>query len=117
LSPGPNVWQGGQNLDGLADNLQSGNWWGAGLNGLGLLGNLGQFLRPCFAAGTPLMTPTGSKPIEQFKPGDLVLSAPEDDPDEGDKGVRNRYFSGHSHIFASETVPDTFSRRIFSEVV
>jgi hypothetical protein len=35
----------------------------------------------CFAAGTPLLTPDGAKPIEQFKVGDLVLSAPEDDPD------------------------------------
>ena len=34
----------------------------------------------CFAAGTPLLTPDGAKPIEEFKVGDLVLSAPEDDP-------------------------------------
>ena len=33
-----------------------------------------------FAAGTPLLTPDGAKPIEEFKVGDLVLSAPEDDP-------------------------------------
>jgi RHS repeat-associated protein len=38
-------------------------------------------LTACFAAGTPLLTPTGSKPIETFKPGDLILSAPENDPD------------------------------------
>jgi hypothetical protein len=37
LSPKPNIWQGGQNLDGLGSNLRSGNWWGAGLNALGLL--------------------------------------------------------------------------------
>ena len=37
--------------------------------------------RRCFAAGTPLLTPDGSKPIEAFRPGDWVLSAPEDDPD------------------------------------
>jgi hypothetical protein len=35
----------------------------------------------CFAAGTPLLTPDGEKPIEQFKPGDWVLSAPEGDPE------------------------------------
>lgn len=35
---------------------------------------------PCFAAGTPLLTPDGEKPIEQFRPGDWILSAPEDDP-------------------------------------
>src|SRR5262249_33941142 len=34
-----------------------------------------------FAAGTPLLTPDGEKPIEQFQPGDLVLAAPEDDPE------------------------------------
>ena len=37
--------------------------------------------RQCFAAGTPLLTPTGDKPIEQFRPGDWILSAPEDDPE------------------------------------
>ncbi len=31
----------------------------------------------CFAAGTPLMTPDGAKPIESFQPGDLVLCASE----------------------------------------
>jgi hypothetical protein len=36
--------------------------------------------RPCFVAGTPLRTPEGDQPIEQFRAGDLVLSAPEDDP-------------------------------------
>ena len=30
---------------------------------------------------TPLRTPTGSKNIEDFKPGDLILSRPENDPD------------------------------------
>ena len=35
----------------------------------------------CFAAGTPLLTPDGSRPIEQFRPGDWVLSCPEDDPE------------------------------------
>ncbi|MBY0459172.1 MAG: HINT domain-containing protein, partial [Gemmataceae bacterium] len=34
----------------------------------------------CFAAGTPLLTPTGSKPIEQFVAGDLLLSRDEHDP-------------------------------------
>ena len=53
----------------------------AALNGIGLLGNIGQLSRVCFAAGTPLLTPDGAKPIEQFKVGDLLLSAPEDDPD------------------------------------
>jgi Pretoxin HINT domain len=36
----------------------------------------------CFAAGTPLYyTLRDSKPIEQYKPGDAILSRAEDDPD------------------------------------
>src|SRR5205823_5076265 len=34
----------------------------------------------CFAAGTPLLTPDGHKPIEQFAVGDLILSRNESDP-------------------------------------
>jgi hypothetical protein len=34
----------------------------------------------CFTAGTPLLTPEGSKPIEQFREGDLILSRDQDDP-------------------------------------
>src|SRR5205814_959611 len=41
----------------------------------------------CFAAGTPILVPGGSKPIEQLKPGDLVLCRGEDDP-EGPVEVR-----------------------------
>src|SRR5439155_21136472 len=37
--------------------------------------------QPCFPAGTLLLTPTGDKSIEQFRPGDLILSAPEDNPE------------------------------------
>src|SRR5262249_17399684 len=33
----------------------------------------------CFAAGTPLRTPAGSKPIEQFRVGDAILSRNEND--------------------------------------
>jgi hypothetical protein len=33
--------------------------------------------RVCFVAGTPLLTPDGAKAIEQFRPGDLVLSRDE----------------------------------------
>ncbi|MGL6077093.1 MAG: polymorphic toxin-type HINT domain-containing protein [Fimbriiglobus sp.] len=35
----------------------------------------------CFAAGTPLRTPTGSRAIEELAPGDLVLSRDEYRPD------------------------------------
>jgi hypothetical protein len=45
---------------------------------------LGQdaFHRSCFAAGTPLLTPEGSKPIEEFRPGGLLLSRSENGPEE-----------------------------------
>ena len=33
----------------------------------------------CFVAGTPILTPLGSKPIETFKPGDQIISRPEGD--------------------------------------
>ena len=39
--------------------------------------SFGAMRASCFAAGTPLRTPTGSKPIEQFKVGDLILSRDE----------------------------------------
>jgi hypothetical protein len=35
----------------------------------------------CFAAGTPILTPDGSKLIEDIKPGDWVITAPDDDSD------------------------------------
>jgi hypothetical protein len=35
---------------------------------------LGAYLTACFAAGTQLLTPEGSKAIEEFKVGDLLLS-------------------------------------------
>ncbi len=34
----------------------------------------------CFAAGTPILTPEGSKPVEAIQPGDWVLALPEDNP-------------------------------------
>ena len=41
----------------------------------------------CFAAGTPVLTPAGPRPIESLKAGDLVLSRSEFDPT-GDVGPR-----------------------------
>ncbi len=37
--------------------------------------------RTCFVAGTPLMTPTGARAVESFRPGDLILSRSEFDID------------------------------------
>jgi hypothetical protein len=39
------------------------------------------FRRACFAAGTPMLTPDGSKAIEDFQVGDLILSRDEHRPD------------------------------------
>ncbi len=78
---GANAYMGYQNAKGFVSNMEQGNYVSAGLNALGFAGNVFQVLRPCFAAGTPLLTPTGAKPIEQFQPGDLVLSAPDNDPE------------------------------------
>jgi hypothetical protein len=47
----------------------------------GALANTSSLLRACFAAGTPLLTPDGHKAIDQFKVGDWILSAPEDNPE------------------------------------
>ncbi|MGP0062531.1 MAG: polymorphic toxin-type HINT domain-containing protein [Isosphaeraceae bacterium] len=63
------------------DNYQDSNYLGMALNGLGILGNVSQFMKSCFAAGTPLLTPDDSRPIEDFRVGDLVLSRHEDDPE------------------------------------
>ncbi len=53
----------------------------AGLNAAGAAAGLRLGFTSCFAAGTPLLTPDGFKPIEQFQVGDLVLSRSEDDPE------------------------------------
>jgi PKD repeat protein len=38
------------------------------------------FANACFAAGTPLLTPDGDRPIERFRVGDAILSRPEGNP-------------------------------------
>ncbi len=49
----------------------------------GAMGGVASFrgVRVCFAAGTPIRTPEGSKRIEDIRRGDLVLSRDEHDPD------------------------------------
>jgi RHS repeat-associated protein len=65
----------------VADDLMMGNYGSAALRSLGFLGASDCLFNViCFAAGTPLLTPTGDKPIEQFKPGDWILTAPDTDP-------------------------------------
>jgi RHS repeat-associated protein len=63
------------------DNINQKNYGAAAFDLLGVAGNMSALSRACFAAGTPLLTPDGDKPIEQFKVGDWVLSAPEFDPE------------------------------------
>lgn len=61
--------------------IYMGNFIGGGaLLLLGALGLKSAQYRGCFAAGTPLLTPDGDKLIEDFKAGDLILTAPEGDP-------------------------------------
>ena len=35
----------------------------------------------CFVRGTPILTPDGSTPIEELRPDDWVMTAPDDDPE------------------------------------
>ena len=69
---------------GLNDALAQGDSVGLAKNALGLAGGLlntvAGLLTSCFAAGTPIVTPEGSKLIEDIRPGDWVMAAPDDDP-------------------------------------
>ena len=69
--------------------IRSGNYTvaeiaGYGFNAVmhlqGFRSNLSTALN-CFAAGTPVLTPNGPRPIESLQEGDLVLSQPEGEPD------------------------------------
>ncbi len=54
----------------------------------------------CFAAGTPILTPDGHKRIEELRPGDVVLSRREDDPEgEIEECVVEEVFTGHTEIW------------------
>lgn len=72
-------------LGGFATALKNGDGYGALQHGfsavLGGVDLASAFAQQCFAAGTPLRTPEGSKPIEEFAVGDLILTAPDDDPE------------------------------------
>ena len=64
-----------------SDNIAKGNYGSAALDILGVAGNVSVLGKSCFVAGTPILTPEGSKPIEELKPGDRVLSKGQFDPD------------------------------------
>ncbi len=72
-------------IEGFANAVAGGDGYGAvehgGLALMGILDVAAAFGQACFAAGTPILTPDGSKPIEAFRAGDWILSAPENDPE------------------------------------
>jgi RHS repeat-associated protein len=75
-----------QLIVGVDDIRQNGLTWENGLQtGAAaldlLLTGLSRFLRSCFAAGTPLLTPEGARAIEEIEVGDLVLARSEDNPE------------------------------------
>ena len=70
----------GQVLDAGAA-VQAGDYAGGLTNLAGATASLKTMLKSCFVAGTPLLTPDGAKPIEQFRVGDEVLSRDEYDPE------------------------------------
>ena len=63
------------------ENIANGNYWEAGFDLVGVAGNASQVFRPCFAAGTPVRTATGSILTENLKVGDIVLSQNEFEPE------------------------------------
>lgn len=73
--------QGVGGLVNAGQNIYQGNYLSAAMDLAGAAGSFSQMARACFAAGTPLLTPYGSKPIEQFREGDELLSRSEHDPE------------------------------------
>jgi hypothetical protein len=76
-----NLLQGTSNAKDAYDRYQAGDYLGAARSAFFALLDFAQFGRTCFAAGTPLLTPDGSKYIEDFRVGDLILSRDENDPE------------------------------------
>ncbi len=68
------------NLGSVYSDLEQGHYFAAGLDALSVFGSVFNMFRACFVAGTPLLTPEGSKPIEQFEVGDKLLSRDEFTP-------------------------------------
>jgi RHS repeat-associated protein len=73
--------QAGGGLLNAGDNFSKGNNAAGILDLIGVWGNASQMNQSCFAAGTPILTVDGAKPIEEIRIGDLVLSRPEHDSD------------------------------------
>ena len=62
------------------DAARRGDWEGALGKVQGALSSWGQFAQPCFASGTPVLTPDGWRAIEAVVRGDVVLTRDEHDP-------------------------------------
>jgi RHS repeat-associated protein len=65
---------------GAWDKFQKGEYLGAVLDLASAGVSARRLFESCFVAGTPLLTPSGSKPIEQIAVGELVLARAEDAP-------------------------------------
>jgi hypothetical protein len=68
-----------QLLTAAAGSFADGDWFGGFVNLADASANL--YMMSCFAAGTPLRTPGGHQFIENFRPGDLILTRSEVDPE------------------------------------
>jgi RHS repeat-associated protein len=62
------------------EKYQRGEYVGAALDLVSAGVSARRLFESCFAAGTPLLTPSGSKPIEHIAVGELLLSRAEGDP-------------------------------------
>jgi hypothetical protein len=66
---------------GMSRGARAGLGIGMLVRAVGELGSMYALKNACFAAGTPLLTPEGSRSIEAFMPGDRILSRSEFDPE------------------------------------
>ena len=89
------------------DEFKKGNYFNAGLSTLAALADafgagtaLRSFFTSCFAAGTPILTPDGPRPIESLRPGEWVYSQPEDSPESRPMPMRIlETMTNHSPLF------------------
>jgi hypothetical protein len=65
----------------LVENVQNGNYLMAALDGLGILGNVGQMFRACFRGETPILMLDGEKRADAVRKGDRLLARSEFDPE------------------------------------
>ena len=74
----------GLNAMGASASLRQTWQWGRAATQAVRTGNLAplqNYLVNCFAAGTPILGEHGSRPIETYRPGDMVWARNENDPD------------------------------------